>query len=239
MKKFLLFSMLAFAFMACEEEDIETANRVSFESGVIAVEVPRDAVDFERIITVYTTTTSSSDRTFDIIVDTETATLDDADYSIPTSVTVPANSAVGEFTLTVSDLSLNFEAQILSISLVSSDGTFGGIADLEVTELCVDTIVELAITLDDYPDETTWDLYDLSVSPAVIIFSGGPFINPDDIGAVKKVEFCLASGEYGIAVNDAYGDGIVNGGFEINEGATTLASGAVTGSGGSASFTIE
>lgn len=227
MKKAFLLAMFALAFVSCEEEDIETANRVSFENESVLIEVPRDAVDFERVVNVYTTSISSSDRTFAVNINEEESTLDASEYSLPSTVTVPANSNVGELILTVSDVSLSFDAKTLSLELGSDDATFTGNAVLNVTERCDDTVVGLNLVFDDWAEEAYWEVYDLSGAP-VIIFSGGQGGAYDDLDNGEfDIEFCLESGNYGIVVHDTYGDGGTL--YTVSSGETVLASGTVPG----------
>lgn len=74
----------------------------------------------------------------------------------------------------------------------------------------------LNITLDDYPEETTWTIKDQE--DGNILFSGGPF-DQGQAGETISTEFCLEDGCYVIRVEDAYGDGICcdygEGEFEI------------------------
>lgn len=92
-------------------------------------------------------------------------------------------------------------------STFSTDDNDGGSCD------CEDTHVELALTLDDYPEETTWALFGESATP---IAEGGQYTEP---GAEISEAFCLVDGCYSLIVEDAYGDGICcdwgNGFFEL------------------------
>lgn len=237
MKKIFVSLFLALILLSCEEEAIERAERVSFQSENIVVKVPRDAVNFERIFEVFTTSISNSDRQFSISVDLNGTTLDASAFGVPSTVTVPANSNKGEFVINFSDVDINFESKLLALDL-GSDTLFSGSTVLDVTELCEDTIVQLSIFTDDWPDETSWEIYDLAMGQT-LLFSGGPYNNPADDFSTLEFEFCLAPGVYGIAVYDAYGDGIVNGGYEVNANGAVLTAGSVTGTGSSSTFTID
>jgi lysyl endopeptidase len=62
---------------------------------------------------------------------------------------------------------------------------------------------QLALVLDDYGSETTWEIIRLGQ----VIYSGGPY--EDDInGTEVVVDLCLESGCYILKVYDAYGDGM-------------------------------
>jgi len=63
----------------------------------------------------------------------------------------------------------------------------------------------LNITLDDYPEETTWVILDKE--DGNVVFSGGPF-DIDQAGTTISTDFCLEDGCYVVSVDDSYGDGI-------------------------------
>ena len=91
--------------------------------------------------------------------------------------------------------------------------------------------------MDDWPEETTWEIYDLSGTPTVVA-SGGPYANPADDFAELSFDFCLASGNYGVVVYDAYGDGGPT--FSVTTAAGTLvADTTVAGTQASATFTVN
>jgi len=91
--------------------------------------------------------------------------------------------------------------------------------------------------LDNWPNETSWEIFDLSGTPTVI-FSGGPYVDPNDDFAELSFDFCLASGDYGIAVYDSYGDGGPN--YSITSASGDLVSDTVVaGSQSSATFTVN
>ncbi|MEO0404835.1 MAG: T9SS type A sorting domain-containing protein, partial [Bacteroidota bacterium] len=88
--------------------------------------------------------------------------------------------------------------------------------------------VEVEITLDDYGSETTWEI----VQNGSVLFSGGPY-SDDTPGTVESLNTCLADGCYDFVIYDSFGDGICcdwgEGGFEILEGNTELATGGEFG----------
>ena len=61
----------------------------------------------------------------------------------------------------------------------------------------------LALTLDDYGSETTWEVLDGNT----VISSGGPYQDDQD-GMLIEEDMCLANGCYTITVFDSYEDGI-------------------------------
>lgn len=66
------------------------------------------------------------------------------------------------------------------------------------------TDVTISITLDNYPEETTWSLLD---NNGTVIASGGPYGNEPDGSTITSVN-CLDDGCYDFVINDTYGDGI-------------------------------
>lgn len=86
----------------------------------------------------------------------------------------------------------------------------------------------LTINLDDYPEETTWEVRDLNGNVWV---SGGPYGNQPD-GSTVVEPICLPDGCYDFIIFDSYGDGICcgygNGSYVLVENAT----GNVIASGG-------
>jgi hypothetical protein len=97
--------------------------------------------------------------------------------------------------------------------------------------------VTFNLNLDTWPDETSWEVYDLTGTPTVI-FSGGPYINPDDDFAELSFDFCLAAGNYGVVVYDSYGDGGPT--YSVTTATGTLVpSTSVGGSQSSATFTVN
>ncbi|MCB0597621.1 MAG: PKD domain-containing protein [Lewinellaceae bacterium] len=103
------------------------------------------------------------------------------------------------------------------ISLTTGAG--GGCAD-----------VTLTLNLDNYPEETDWEITDASGN---IVAAGGPYGNQPDGSTVVETA-CLSTGCYDFTIYDAYGDGICcsygSGSYVLRDAAgATLASGASFG----------
>jgi hypothetical protein len=94
---------------------------------------------------------------------------------------------------------------------------------------CEGSNVNVTITLDNYPEETSWTIVNASGST---VASGGTYGSQPD-GSTVSVDLCLADGCYDFVINDAYGDGICcsygSGSYSVTEGSTTYASGASFG----------
>ena len=236
-KLFALLTVAAFLFNCEQDNDSDLSNFVGFEEGPLSYDVAADATKTIEII-VAASETSSSDRSYAVMVDEDLSTLSSV-YSVPSTVTIPSGTNVGTLAITVTDNeNLGYIAQKLVIDFIDEAGkNYGEAITLNIVQECLDTLVRLSLELDTWPDETTWEIYDLSGAPTVI-FSGGPYINPDDDFAELDYDFCLASGQYGVVVYDSYGDGgptyTVTSAAGILVPATTLG-----GSSSSATFTVD
>lgn len=94
---------------------------------------------------------------------------------------------------------------------------------------CQDNELTLTIVLDDYPEETTWEVKDGNT----VLASGGPYSNA---GSSVTEDICVPDGCYDFVIYDSYGDGICcawgNGSYELTEDSNgaSLASGGQFGS---------
>ncbi len=90
---------------------------------------------------------------------------------------------------------------------------------------CNGTEVTLSITLDNYPEETSWQVTNDAGS---VVASGGTYGSSPD-GSTITEAICLTDGCYTFTISDSYGDGICcsygNGSYTLNNGGTVLASG--------------
>ena len=234
--------LISFAYNCEEDLPSGSTDYVAFEAEPVAgtgtFKVAKDATS-TKDIKVYSGTTTGSARTYSIAV-LPSSTLA-ANYSVPSTVTIPANSNVGTLSISVTDDdTLQFVAQTLVLDLVDEAGptSYGRNLVVNVTELCLDTEVLFSLDLDNWPDESSWEIYDLSGTTPTVIFSGGPYVNPDDDFAALRFSFCLAAGEYGVVVYDSWGDGGPT--YSVSAGATTLVPPTTLGSSSSSNtFTIN
>jgi len=98
--------------------------------------------------------------------------------------------------------------------------------------------VVLTIVLDNYPEETTWEVKDGS---NVVATGGNYFSRPD--GSTVTETIALNDGCYDFVMYDSYGDGICcsygNGSYELTQGSTVLASGGAFGSSETTSICVS
>jgi hypothetical protein len=206
MKKFIyliLFGILAFGFNSCEEDEFTSnLNYVSFQSTSLSFGVDLGSSSSQDI-TVYTTQSSSSARTFNITVASGSA--DAAAYTVPATVTIPANSKVGTFTVTIADVNIDAddgETLVLAISATDGATSPGSNITLNIYQVCPLNEVVFYISFDSYPEESYWELRN---SNNVVIYSAdeGDYAGEDSF----RKAFCLDNGTYTFTMFDAWGDG--------------------------------
>ncbi|WP_319509433.1 hypothetical protein [uncultured Draconibacterium sp.] len=230
-----LFLFVASVFLfSCETEMPETTdlNYVTFEATSMDLGVTIDgSSDYE--IAVYTTQTVGTDRTFDITVDLEATTADAQAYSVPATVTVPANSNTGTFMLGLTDVNIGDGVSIV-LNLEVDAGVFKGDAmELSVTQLCEQNDLNVLLTFDDWASECAWQITDGS---GTVVLAGSGY---SDGQADASAKACLPNGAYTFTVADAYGDGLGSGSIMlINNGAEVVTIPGDYGEGTSVDFTL-
>lgn len=226
MKKIFYFLVLTFSlvlFNSCEEESAEL-KYVTFESGTYKFGVNLDASS-TREIKVYTSKKMGSDRTFAIRVNTTATTADPTSYVVPTTVTIPADSNMGTFSVTISDVNLDIgDVKDLVIEFVGDEEYFNGDSiTLKVSELCPLNEAFVYFAFDAYGEETSWELQD---SLGNTVASGGEDEAYDGLSEIE-IPLCLEDGTYTLIVYDVYGDGMydgnIEGSFKLYSGATIYA----------------
>lgn len=131
----------------------------------------------------------------------------------------------------------------IQLRIVGTTGN-GWSSDIAVDNLSVSggssggtTTVTLTITLDNYPEETSWQILDGST----VLASGGTYgSQPDGSTVVENID--LATGCYDFVIDDVYGDGICcsygTGSYSLTDGSTTLASGGAFGASETTNFCV-
>lgn len=249
---------LAFTMLSCEEDnstDNQAVNYVGLENYKTVELTDGETVVIEgRILSSNST---SQDRTFNLVVDAST-THGAANYSVPSTVTIPAGSKEGIYEVTVVGNGL-VDGNKIVVRLEASDelnqntvyttwsdidNSFTGLANSTSSFIlyrpCASVRARLSIKFDNYPEETAWELYDSSFN---LIDSGG--FNPAGtaitgyaaLGFADRSTFsvvkCMAPGTYTFVIYDDYGDGMytsstVSGTYSMNN----LNNGAALFSGG-------
>ena len=206
MKKFtflLLVAVFSFAISSCENDNPKTEdlNYIGFESTSFNFPVDIDGTT-EQMIKVYTTNKTGSDRSFAISIDIDLSTADPSSYTVPSSVTIPANTNMGEIPVIISDINIGVAGKTLVLKFTQEQDlyTSDDIA-LSVVQSCPGNEVFLDMTFDNWGSETSWELLDSSDNT---VASGGGYSDGD---SGYSTSFCLGVGTYTYTVYDAYGDG--------------------------------
>lgn len=102
---------------------------------------------------------------------------------------------------------------------------------------CTDNDVNVNITFDNYPGETSWSITNAS---GTVVASGGPY-SGQATGSSITLPFCIVDGCYDFNIFDSYGDGICcsygNGSYSVTDGSgNVLASGGAFTSSESTNF---
>ena len=118
------------AFVACSnDDDFTPPNYVTFGDVTVLSDEMTVSVEEQASETielpVYTSTEAGSARTFDVVVD-ESSTLDPSAYSIPETVTVPANSNEAMVTVEITGSGINNEGDVLVLRLQEEPNLFVG-----------------------------------------------------------------------------------------------------------------
>ncbi|MFW6327026.1 MAG: hypothetical protein ACOC2F_01805 [Bacteroidota bacterium] len=126
------------AFNSCEEQNptpVTDINLVSFGNTPTVIVEQGSSTEVE--VHVYTSQVSGSDRTFNVEVDEDATTTNAANYSVPATVTVPANSNSGSLTVDIIDNELGVDAESLVFQISNSEGIIvGNAANLTIQKFC-------------------------------------------------------------------------------------------------------
>ncbi|WP_396164384.1 hypothetical protein [Flavobacterium sp.] len=228
---FVLFLSLSFVIQGCTQEDNSTSspfNYVTFETKVKNISVNPGAT-LSTDVKVYSSKKSGSARTYNVSV-AATSTMLAANYTVPATVTIPANSNEGVLTITARGVGLNLSlAKTIVLNLVAEDGLYAGSAlTVNVRENCPLNTVTFDLILDRWGSEISWDIKNAS---NVIVASGGPYTDTatNALQPVKNFIFCIPNGTYTFTIRDLYGDGMVTsatvvGSYVLKANGTTIAS---------------
>lgn len=235
MKKLKLFSALLalVVFTACDKEDAIINNTydgsqigVGFTTSGASVSVkPEGAVV---TLGVQSTVSTSTDRSYDVMVNTSTSTGSAGHYSLG-NVVIPAGSYDGVLTVNMIDDGTLVEG--ISYDLVVELDLPAGVVvhtskSAKITynkyQLCNDYV--LTINDDYWSSERTWEVVDAG---GTVVQSGGPYA--DGTGAISA-SFTLADGCYTFTIYDSYGDGQYDGtntgNYSLDCGISNAASGS-------------
>lgn len=248
------------ALIGCDDNEalveVTTPVAVSFELSTDTIEIA-PGTQYELIAQL--TAPSNEDITISFVIDnedeidSEITTADESHFQIPNSnITIPSGDMMGltNINFEFDNLQLN-DPRKLVLDMDSGNATANITREqIEINYIkqCIFNDIELRIQLDDYPEETSWSLYNLDISNSVPIIQAGPFGNIPG-GSVITFPLCLEAGNYAIVIWDSFGDGILDGGgFSMTLDGEALVltddfgnpiSGSVSGSFAIGYFTLE
>lgn len=214
MKKLLTILTIALSvcvFTNCEENEdtpaILDVNYVGFESRPLIGVDPTATATEE--IKVATSNTSSASRTFNIVVNADATTADASAYTVPTSVTVPANSNLGTFNLDIVGPNINPDGEdVLALDFVSQEGLqIGATMQINLKQVCPNPELILDITFDNWPEEIYWRIVDAAGDTVFESLTPAGFGAYDGLEGGITRNICLASGTYTFSIFDAFEDG--------------------------------
>lgn len=132
----ILFAISSITLYNCESNALEPTNvkYITLNEFSKAVVVPENtAVDTQ--VKVFISPTPSSDTTLNLEL---TTTMTAENYTVPTSITIPANSNEATINVNIDDKSLKRTGETMSIKLASPDDYFTGEGkvDFDISVLC-------------------------------------------------------------------------------------------------------
>ena len=219
----LIFSILIITFLFGCEADLVTYTggdadapaysfaRTSETVGVCTPTIP---------VTVESTIASNQDVTVNISVNAAETTALPSEYSLPSSITIPAGSYIGSGDVTVNFAQIPDGAvrQVVVDLSIPNGGTLNtrGTATINFSSACVLNQVGFDFVFDQYPGEFAWQLYD-----GTNTFIAGDTGYGNYAGLTNfSTDLCLANGNYTLVLFDSYGDGFCcaygNGSAEIS-----------------------
>jgi hypothetical protein len=244
--KIFLFAFIAilFSFIGCSDDTAKEGNSlknyVGFEADKYVGVVLTETVNVEAKIVA--SEVSNVERTFPLVVDAAT-THSAANYTVPTSVTIPAGSTIGTFVVGIpAQADLNQNSSYVAPSTTNPLYTVNNSKiTFNIKEVCAvgKTPVTISIKFDNYPEETAWELYNSSnqlIASAGFNAAGTAITGFAALGFADRSTFnanqCLSPGTYTFVIYDKYGDGLADGTTQPGTYSLKLANGTVLASGG-------
>ncbi|KJD31492.1 hypothetical protein PK35_13835 [Tamlana nanhaiensis] len=237
----LIFSIVLFT--DCKENDdtpaILSIDYVGFESDFQIGVDPSGTVSKEVKIAV--SQLSGSERTFNLSINSDLTTANPSAYSIPSSVSIPANSKSGSFLVEVIGTNVNASGNDLLVINIIDETENLFISDpisLNLKQVCPNPELILDITFDTYPEEIYWVISDESDNT---VFES---ITPAAYGAYTGLtggitrNMCLQSGTYTFTILDGYEDGAGPFTLTLEDGTLLGSSDGAYGAGTTITFTI-
>jgi hypothetical protein len=242
--KLILVLSIVFVSTNCEEDLIifdpqNGQTAISFAQTSFELSVPQE--DYQLMIPVQITTSSSEVRTFNAMVESATEGTSN-EYSIGT-VTIPADSFSGELVVDFDYSEIAGEdgdVKELQVKLEVPEGgsAYNDIATISYFREIVCNDLDLTIISDVWATETYFTLE--SADGTVIVDRFFPFSGNSTQPQTYNVQFNLADGDYVFKLGDSYGDGQQGtGGGVTLTGSYSLTCSIITHASGEGTFENE
>ena len=235
--------MVLFAFSSCEEEvEAPGTNYVTFESTDYTFEVTPGG-DTTRDLFIYSANKTGSARTFSVSVLTDESSADPSIYSVPSSVTIPADSNVGNLSVTASDANddLSFSSPLTVVLKLEPEAglSVGEKMTVNLLKECIYNKVFFNIEFDSWPEEIYWAIVDNN-SGATVAESATPPAYGAYAGLSGSLAstLCIPDGDYTFYIYDAYGDGAGPVSLSAADGTVLVSSSGAYGSGTAIGFSL-
>ncbi len=196
----------------CEENDdtptIISIDFVGLESGFQIGVDPSGTISQE--IRIAASQTSGDTRTFNLAVNADLTTADALAYTVPATVTIPANSNVGSFIVEVVGANVDTSGADVLVVELSSEAERLFISDpitLNLKQVCPNPELVLDFTFDDWPEEIYWRIVNASGETVFESLSPPGFGAYDGLTGGITRNVCLASGDYTFSIFDGFEDG--------------------------------
>lgn len=244
MKQFKLYTLLFLSlalFSSCEEE-VEAPNTAyaSFESYFSADVTVTPGENYNKSISVYTANITDTDRTINL---TASGSISAASYTMPMSVTIPANSNEATLDLVFNETDLEIISdKTLTIEMVGSEEmSVGEAITLNVAKGCPagQGKTKIAVELDSYPEEVYWRIVNTDLGVVVMANNSAPaYGGYAGLTGTQRDAACLVNGNYRIDIFDSYQDGA--GAVEITvNGIQVFITNGAYGAGLSSAFVVN
>lgn len=211
---------------------------LSFAATSFNISIPQE--DFTLNIPVQSTTSSSVDRSFNVMVDGDLTTGPASEYTIG-GITIPAGEFIGTLAITfdfsaIGGMDGEVKDLVLSIDAPQGSFAFNEVATISYFREIVCNDLELLINFDDYPGETSWEITEQDTGN--VVATGGNYS-----GSSITENINLPDGCYTYTIFDAFSDGICcaygNGSYSLTCSILTHASGGEFGASESTDFCVN
>lgn len=232
MKKIINIFLILFSvvlFQSCEDDQFEsTLDYVTFSNTEYQSAIDPGSTAIKDII-VYSNNISSSDRVFNLSVDLDNTSGDSGSYTLPETVTIPANSNEGVFSIQLADVNLDCSNDLVFMLLPPEGITNGNSSTLtyyqKPSSSCASEVSgTLDFIFDDFASEISYEILD--VEGNVVISGPDSSFSDGDTSTTIPVTLCLGRC-YSLVVYDSFGDGLADPGeFSLTIDGTEYASGS-------------